>query len=227
MIGAVAAGNSAIIKPSELTPACEKVLSEILPRYLDSSHYRVVTGDYRANQALLNLRWDKIFFTGSTMVGKIILEAAAKHLTPVSLELGGKSPTVVDKAVGDLELAVQRIAWGKGVNCGQTCIAPDYVYVHESIHDQFIVLLKQKFEQFYGKNPQDHKDYGRIVNDRHFQRVKTLLDDSKDLVYSGGRTDASDKYIEPTILLSKSFLLLIEMMYALFCYQILQRLRKS
>ncbi len=133
MIGAIAAGNSAIIKPSEMTPATEAVLRDLLPKYLDANYYRIVTGDIPVTTQLLSLRWDKIFFTGSTRVGRIVLEAAAKYLTPVSLELGGKSPTIVDESVGNLELAATRIAWGKNVNAGQTCIAPDYIFVHEKV----------------------------------------------------------------------------------------------
>jgi aldehyde dehydrogenase (NAD+) len=133
LIGAIAAGNSAVIKPSELSVATEQALVELIPRYLDSNFYQVITGDIPVVTALLALRWDKIFFTGSTRVGRIIAKAAAEHLTPVSLELGGKSPTIIDQSVGDLELAAMRVMWGKNVNAGQTCIAPDYLFVHEKV----------------------------------------------------------------------------------------------
>ena len=204
MIGAIAAGNAAIIKPSEMSPASEKVLNELLPKYLDQRVYRVAIGDYKVNQALLSLRWDKIFFTGSTRVGKIVLQAAAENLTPVSLELGGKSPTIVDESVTDLELVAQRIVWGKNVNAGQTCIAPDYVYCHEKHFDAFLALLKRKSEEFYGKDAQKSPDFGRIVSAGHFQRLKAMLDDSKDKVHCGGRVDENDRFIEPTVLVSPS-----------------------
>ena len=133
MIGAIAAGNCAVVKPSEMTPASEKILFEKLPRYLDSDCYRVVCGDVTVTTKLLSLRWDKIFFTGSPRVGKIVLKAAAEFLTPVSLELGGKSPTIIDASNIDLKLVVRRVLWGKFVNAGQTCIAPDYVFCHEKV----------------------------------------------------------------------------------------------
>lgn len=134
LMGAIAAGNCVLIKPSEMTSAVEKVLYDELPRYIDNDCIKVVTGGVSVTTDLLKLRWDKIFFTGSPRVGKIVMKAASEFLTPVSLELGGKSPTIIDESVGDLDLAAQRVMWGKCANAGQTCIAPDYVFCHEKVH---------------------------------------------------------------------------------------------
>jgi aldehyde dehydrogenase (NAD+) len=200
MLGAIAAGNTVVIKPSEMCPASEKILAELLPKYIDSDSYRVVCGDVPVTSALLKLQWDKIFFTGSTRVGKIVMKAAAEFLTPVSLELGGKSPTIIHESVTDIELAATRVLWGKSVNAGQTCIAPDYVFCHEKHYDRFLACLKEKSLSFYGKEPQQSKDYARIVSPAHFNRLNALLTDSRAQVYSGGRTDEKDKFIEVTVL---------------------------
>jgi aldehyde dehydrogenase (NAD+) len=133
VVGAIAAGNCVLIKPSEMSTAVEKVLTDHLPSYVDSDCIKIVTGGIGITTEILRLRWDKIFFTGSPRVGKIVMKAAAEHLTPVSLELGGKSPTIIDESVGDLDLAAQRVMWGKCCNAGQTCIAPDYVFCHEKV----------------------------------------------------------------------------------------------
>jgi aldehyde dehydrogenase (NAD+) len=183
-----------------MAPACERVINDLLPKYLDNECYRVVCGDYKVNSDLLKLRWDKIFFTGSTFVGKIVMKAAAEHLTPVSLELGGKNPVIVDANPVNLEVAAKRLIWGKGVNFGQTCIAPDYVYVHEKVYDEFLILLKAKTEELYSTDQRNSPYLSRAINDRHYQRVKGLLEDSRDCVYSGGQTDDQDKFIDVTIL---------------------------
>ena len=133
LIGAIAAGNAAVIKPSEISVHCEALLAQLLPRYLDTSAFEVITGGVSVTTALLEVQWDKIFFTGSGRVGKIVMSAAAKHLTPVSLELGGKSPTYIDSSVADMQLVCRRILWGKMANAGQTCIAPDYILVHAQV----------------------------------------------------------------------------------------------
>lgn len=174
MIGAIAAGNCAIIKPSELVPSVERVFLKLM-NYLDTSCYRVVCGDVPITQQLLNYKWDKIFFTGSPRVGKIVLQAAAQHLTPVTLELGGKSPTIIDESVQDMDLIAQRIMWGKCVNAGQTCIAPDYVLVHERQFYLFLESAKKAIAKMYGSNIQQSADYARIVNKTHFLRLKVSL----------------------------------------------------
>lgn len=158
-----------------MVSATEQLINDRLPKYLDNECFRVVCGDVPVTTELLGMKWDKVFFTGSTRVGKIVLKAAAEHLTPVSLELGGKSPTVIDESVTDLDLAAQRVAWGKCVNAGQTCIAPDYVYVHEKHYDQFLALMQKKIVQFYGQDVQKSPDFARIVNNLHFKRLKVSV----------------------------------------------------
>eukprot|EP00598_Pedospumella_elongata_P006884 CAMPEP_0184985614 /NCGR_PEP_ID=MMETSP1098-20130426/14206_1 /TAXON_ID=89044 /ORGANISM="Spumella elongata, Strain CCAP 955/1" /LENGTH=500 /DNA_ID=CAMNT_0027509707 /DNA_START=33 /DNA_END=1532 /DNA_ORIENTATION=- len=201
LMGAIAAGNCVLIKPSEMTSAVEKVLYDELPRYIDNDCIKVVTGGVSVTTDLLKLRWDKIFFTGSPRVGKIVMKAASEFLTPVSLELGGKSPTIIDESVGDLDLAAQRVMWGKCANAGQTCIAPDYVFCHEKHYDAFLELCKQKLKQFYGADPQRAVDFGRIVSTMHCQRLKGMIDEvgPKSIVV-GGKVDENEKYVEPTVL---------------------------
>jgi aldehyde dehydrogenase (NAD+) len=149
---------------------------------------------------LLDERWDHIFYTGNGRVGRIVMTAAAKHLTPVTLELGGKSPTIVDRSA-DVGVAARRVAWGKFLNAGQTCVAPDYVLVHEAVHDQFVDQLGQAVRGFYGTDPRHSPDYARIINDRHFQRVSGLLDaGGYDAVAFGGERDAADRFFSPTAL---------------------------
>jgi len=201
LVGAIASGNSVVMKPSEMTSHVEKVFSSLLMNYLDPDYFYVATGGVEVTTELLSLRWDKIFFTGSTRVGKIVLKAAAENLTPVSLELGGKSPTIIDQSVGDLEVAAQRILWGKCMNAGQTCIAPDYIYCHEKVYDKFLLALKNKLNQFYGEDKQKSESFGRIVNSTHWKRLNDILQDCKpSQIYAGGHSDVNDLYIEPTIL---------------------------
>jgi len=195
--GAIAAGNCVIIKPSELAPASCKLLEELVPRYLDPECFRVVTGGAAEVQDLLKQKFDYIFFTGSTVVGKLVREAANKHLTPVTLELGGKSPVFVDESV-DLTITARRVIWGKMVNCGQTCIAPDYVLCTKNIKDALVAKMCETITEFYGSDPKQSPDLCRIVNVRHFERLKRLLDSGK--VVMGGQTDADDLWIDPTIL---------------------------
>ena len=193
LIGAIAAGNTAILKPSEMTPATEAVLKRMINDNFDPAYLHVVTGDVQVTQELLAIKFDHIFFTGSTRVGQIVYEAASKNLVPVTLELGGKSPTIVD-ATADLEIAARRIAFGKFINAGQTCIAPDYVYVHSSIRDAFVPLLNKVTKQFY-----DHyDDFGRIVNKRHFNRLMKLLDQER--VAGMHENDPEENFISPTIM---------------------------
>jgi acyl-CoA reductase-like NAD-dependent aldehyde dehydrogenase len=176
-------------------------MAELIPQYVDPEAALVVEGDVEVATELLEQKWDHIFFTGSTNVGQIVMQAAANHLTPVTLELGGKSPTIVDESA-DLAAAANRIAWGKFLNAGQTCIAPDYVFAHESIRQELIDGIKQAVSGFYGSDPQDSPDYARIVSERHLNRLTGLLNDGT--VVLGGNHDASDRYLEPTILVDPS-----------------------
>ncbi|KAI7795755.1 aldehyde dehydrogenase family 3 member A2b [Triplophysa rosa] len=197
LIGAIAAGNAAVIKPSEVSAHTAKVMEDLLPLYLDKEMYPVVTGGVAETQELLKQRFDHIFYTGNGMVAKIIMVAAAQYLTPVTLELGGKSPCYIDNNC-DLAVACRRIAWGKYTNCGQTCIAPDYILCDPSIQDRVIEEIEKNIKDFYTENPKTCPDYGRIINQRHFKRVMAMLEDGT--VAVGGENDESDCYIAPTIL---------------------------
>jgi aldehyde dehydrogenase (NAD+) len=195
---ALAAGNCVVAKPSELAPACSAALAEQLPKYLDPEAITVVEGGVDETTALLAERWDHIFFTGSTAVGRVVAEAAAKHLTPTTLELGGKSPTYVH-ASADLDVTARRIVWGKFLNAGQTCIAPDYILADRSVRDRLVTKLGQEVEAFYGRDPKASDSLGRIVNERHVARLQRLLDAGAGTVVVGGQVDASSRYIAPTI----------------------------
>ncbi|MBK7585391.1 MAG: aldehyde dehydrogenase family protein [Myxococcales bacterium] len=195
--GAISAGNCVVVKPSEVAPATSAVMTEMLHKYLDRSAIAVIEGGVPETTALLAQRFDHIFYTGNGAVGRIVMAAAAKNLTPVVLELGGKSPCIIDRDV-NLEVAARRIAWGKFFNAGQTCVAPDYVLVHESVEKPFLEKLAATIREFYGDDPQKSPDYARIVNARHHKRVSALIDSGK--VFTGGKTDAEDRYIAPTVL---------------------------
>ncbi|XP_075389276.1 aldehyde dehydrogenase family 3 member A2 isoform X2 [Tenrec ecaudatus] len=197
LIGAIAAGNAVIIKPSELSENTAKTLAKLLPQYLDQELYAVINGGVKETTELLKQRFDHILYTGSTAVGKIVMEAAAKHLTPVTLELGGKSPCYVDKDC-DLDIACRRITWGKYVNCGQTCIAPDYILCEPSLQNQIVQKIKETVKEFYGENVKESPDYERIINLHHFKRLISLLEGQK--IAYGGETDEATRYIGPTIL---------------------------
>ncbi|KAK2828199.1 hypothetical protein Q5P01_019233 [Channa striata] len=197
LIGAIAAGNAAVIKPSEVSVHTAKLMEDLLPLYIDKELYPVVTGGVPETQELLRQRFDHIFYTGNSMVAKVIMDAAAKHLTPVTLELGGKSPCYIDKNC-DIGIACRRITWGKYSNCGQTCIAPDYILCEPSIQDQVIEEIKKSVKEFYTDNPKTCPDYGCIINQRHFKRIMAMLEDST--VAVGGDHDESRCYIAPTIL---------------------------
>lgn len=198
LVGALAAGNCAVVKPSEITPETSALVSQLLPMYVDPACVKVIEGGVPATTELLAQRFDHIFYTGNGTVGRIVMQAAAKHLTPITLELGGKSPCIIDEHV-DLEVAVKRIAWAKFYNCGQTCVAPDYVLVHKSLHDKFIALMARTIREFWGENPQVSADLGRIVNARHHKRLLALLPGSGQVAI-GGEHDESDRYIAPTVL---------------------------
>lgn len=198
LIGAIAAGNCAILKPSEMAPATSKLLATMLPLYLGSDSVKVIEGAVPETTALLAEQFDHIFFTGSEPVGKIVMTAAAKHLTPVTLELGGKSPCIVDSDA-NISVAAERILWGKFSNAGQTCIAPDYVLVHKDVEEELLKCMKEKLHDFYGDEPEKSLDYGRIVNKNHHKRIMKLLPGSGD-IFVGGQAKEDDRYIAPTIL---------------------------
>ena len=197
LTGAIAAGNCVLAKPSEIAPATSRLLAEELPRYLDPDTVHVVEGGVDETTALLNNRFDHIFYTGNGEVGRVILQAAAKHLTPVTLELGGKCPCIVDQDA-DLDVAARRILWGKFYNAGQTCVAPDYVLAHEAIENRLIEKMRAALISFYGDDPQKSADFGRIVNARHHRRLCRLLAGGE--VAAGGVTDEQSLYFAPTIL---------------------------
>lgn len=199
LIGAIASGNTAVVKPSELAPETEKVITDIIREAFDESYIASVCGGVDVITKLLSQRFDYIFFTGSVRVGKIVMEAASKNLTPVTLELGGKSPVFVDENF-DVRLAAKRIAWGKFLNNGQTCIAPDYVLVHESRKLALIEELKAVIREHYGENIKENPDYGRIINEKQAERLAKILESDKDLVVFGGDFDVEKRYIAPAIL---------------------------
>ncbi|KRF08659.1 aldehyde dehydrogenase [Arthrobacter sp. Soil782] len=196
LVGALAAGNTAVLKPSELALATSSVLAELVPQYLDRSAVTVVEGGVDVSTDLLAQPFDYIFYTGGERVGKIVMKAASEHLTPVTLELGGKSPAVV--VGGDLKAAARRIAYGKFMNAAQTCVAPDYILTTPAAAPALALALSEAVREFYGSDPQTSGDYGRIINEHHFDRLVKLLDGGT--VVTGGRHERSERYIEPTIL---------------------------
>ncbi|XP_024609029.1 aldehyde dehydrogenase, dimeric NADP-preferring [Neophocaena asiaeorientalis asiaeorientalis] len=197
MVGAIAAGNAVVLKPSELSENTASLLATILPQYLDKDLYPVISGGVPETTEVLKERFDHILYTGSTGVGRIVMMAAAKHLTPVTLGLGGKNPCYVDKDC-DLDVACRRIAWGKFMNSGQVCVAPDYILCDPSIQNQVVEKLTKSLKEFYGEDAKKSRDYGRIINSLHFQRVMGLMEGQK--VAYGGTGDATSRYIAPTIL---------------------------
>ncbi|XP_004933504.2 aldehyde dehydrogenase family 3 member B1 isoform X1 [Bombyx mori] len=199
MAGAIAAGNTVIVKPSEISPASARFIVEYIPKYLDNDAVIIIEGGPQETTKLLSHRFDYIFYTGSTNIGKIIYASAAKHLTPVTLELGGKSPVYIDDTA-DLEMTVDRILWGKFINAGQTCIAPDYVLCTKEIQEKFIQKSKRILKKWFGDDPQKTPDYSRIVNNRHFSRLQAVLDASRHKIAIGGKYDPGDKFIDLTIL---------------------------
>ncbi|XP_046969890.1 aldehyde dehydrogenase, dimeric NADP-preferring isoform X1 [Vanessa cardui] len=198
MAGAIAAGNVVIVKPSELAVASSQFIVETLPKYLDNDAVLIVEGGPEETTELLTHKLDYIFYTGGTNVGKIVYAAATKHLTPVTLELGGKSPVYIDNTV-DMEVTVKRVLWGKFINVGQTCIAPDYILCSKEVQDKFVEISKNVLKEWYGEDPQKSPDLCRIINNRHFSRLQALVDASKDKIAVGGRYDAQDRFIAPTI----------------------------
>lgn len=199
LIGAIAAGNTAIVKPSELTPHVAIVIKDIIEDTFYEAYVSVVEGGIEETQALLSLPFDYMFFTGSEKVGKIVYEAAARKLIPVTLELGGKSPVIVDDTA-NIKVASERISFGKFTNAGQTCVAPDYILVQRKVKNDLIKALKKTITEFYGENIEKSPDFGRIVNQKHFNRLNDLIQIHKDNVVFGGNSSKEDLYIEPTLL---------------------------
>ncbi|MDA9460950.1 Aldehyde dehydrogenase [Enterococcus mundtii 3F] len=199
LIGAIAAGNTVILKPSELAPNVSNVLTKLIRSIFPKEYITTVEGGVDVTTELLAQRFDYIFFTGSVPVGKIVMQAAAKHLTPVTLELGGKSPAVVDDTA-NLKVAAKRIVWGKLQNNGQTCIAPDYVLVSRKRKEALIKEMIIAIKEFYGSDIRNNTDYGRIINDRHFMRLNKLLETDQSFVVAGGETNREDLFIEPTLI---------------------------
>ena len=200
LVGALAAGNTAVLKPSEAAPATSAMIAELVPRYLDGRVVQVIEGGVEQTTAVLAERFDHILYTGGGAVAHIVMRAAAEHLTPVTLELGGKSPAIV-AADADLDVAARRITWGRFTNAGQTCVAPDYVLVVRSVEDQLLGAVLRSVHDFYGENPQTSPDYGRIINDRHFDRLVGLLEaGGYEAVVTGGSSDRDTRYLAPTVL---------------------------
>lgn len=197
LIAAVAAGNQIVLKPSELTPNTSRIISKIISETFDTNHVSCIEGGVEVAQELLSQRWDYIFFTGSVPVGKIIAKAAAENLTPVTLELGGKSPCIVDESA-DLKLAAKRIVWGKFLNAGQTCIAPDYLLVHHNVKSSLITYLKEEITNAYGENPETSNDFARIINEKNWKRQISMLEN--ETILFGGNYNATDYFLSPTLL---------------------------
>jgi aldehyde dehydrogenase (NAD+) len=202
LVSAIAAGNAVILKPSEHTPHASAIMKKIVEEIFEENEVALFEGDVQTSKELLALPFNHIFFTGAPSIGKIVMKAAAEHLASVTLELGGKSPTIVDETA-NLDKAANRIAWAKYVNNGQICIAPDYVFVHESKKDQFVDLVRKNVQSFYGEDIKASDDYARMVNNRHFERVNSYVEDAKakgGKVEMGGETDGQENYIAPTMM---------------------------
>jgi aldehyde dehydrogenase (NAD+) len=197
LAAAIAAGNCVVLKPSEHAPATAAVITKIIAGLFEPQHIAVINGDADTGRKLLAEKFDYIFYTGSSAVGRMVMHAAAENLTPVTLELGGKSPCVVD-ADACLELAAKRIVWGKFLNAGQTCVAPDYLYVHSSVKTALLEKMRHYIREFYGENPAASPDYPRIVNERHFNRLAALM--NRGNIVCGGEKDLGKRYIAPTII---------------------------
>lgn len=197
LIGALAAGNCCVLKPSAYSPATSAVMKRMIAETFAEEYVTVVEGGREENQNLLSQKFDYIFFTGGVQVGKLVMENAAANLTPVTLELGGKSPCIIDKSA-NLKLAARRLAFGKYLNCGQTCVAPDYVLVHEAVKEKFLTLLKAEIRSMYGEEPLKNPDYGKMINRKHFDRVLGLMTQEKLIL--GGESDAASLQIAPVVM---------------------------
>ncbi len=197
LVGAISAGCTAVLKPSPYVPTVSKVIEDMISETFDSKYIAVVQGNRDVNTSLLEQRWDLIFFTGSPTLAKTVMTAAAQNLTPVVLELGGKSPCIIDRTA-DIKIAAKRIAWGKTLNCGQTCIAPDYILIHEDVKEEFVRAFAEEIQNLHGKELQISKHYVKIVNHKAFERISGYLKDGK--IIHGGKTDAVARFIEPTLI---------------------------
>ncbi len=197
LVDAIAAGNVAIIKTSEFSPFTNEIAKRIIEEVFENQYVSVIFGGYEENSILIKEKFDYIFFTGSKKVGKIVYQEAAKNMIPVTLELGGKSPCIIDKNC-DLKMAAHRIVWGKFLNLGQTCVAPDYIFINEEVHFKFITLLKEEIKKQFGNNPLNNNNYGKIINLNHFDRLINLIDKNKSV--HGGKYNKESLKIEPTIL---------------------------
>ena len=197
LVGAMAAGNTAVIKPSELSVQTAELINKIFSENFDEGYIKVVLGAVNESKAMLEQRFDYIFFTGGTEIGRYVYQAAARFLTPVTLELGGKSPCIVDEDI-QLRNTSRRILWGKFTNAGQTCVAPDYLLVNKKVKSKLLDKMKEDLKEFYGDDPAQSPDYGRIISDKHFDRLSKMLDSSK--VILGGQTNKEDRYIAPTLM---------------------------
>jgi len=202
LLGAIAAGNAIVLNPSEVSPAPSALFATSLPTYFDKAAIALLEGGVEETTELLKLKFDHIFYTGNGTVGKIILRAAAEYLTPATLELGGKSPCIVDKTA-NLEVTANRIVWGKFLNVGQTCVAPDYLLVEKSVENALLQQIKATITKFYGENPQKSEDYSRVINQRHTNRLSSLIERAKKEgveIITGGTVDVNDQYIAPTLI---------------------------
>jgi len=198
LAGSIAAGNTVILKPSEISPATAEVIREIISKTFPPEYIKCINGGVETGKALLDLPFNHIFFTGSPKIGKIIMENAAKRLIPITLELGGKNPCIIDETA-DIKVAAKKIAWGKFLNAGQTCIAPDYLMVHESIRDRLVESIQKYIVEFYGDNPEESPDYCRIINRPNMERIEGLMRGTN--IISGGIVNKDSNYISPTIIL--------------------------
>lgn len=203
LVGAIAAGNCVVLKPSQYSSATSDIMKKLIEEIFPEYYVAIVQGNREVNKVLFNEKFDYIFFTGSPNVGKIAMEAASKNLTPITLELGGKSPCIVDETA-NIKLAARRIIWGKFINAGQTCVAPDYIFAHEKIKDKLVEEMKKAIESFYGDQPEKNDNFPKIINQRHFDRLKGLMESGKIIV--GGQVNEDTRQIAPTILDNVSWL---------------------
>ncbi|KAI9070308.1 aldehyde dehydrogenase [Trametes sanguinea] len=198
LVGAIAGGNAVVLKPSEQSPACAALIAELVEKYLDRDMFHVINGAVPETSAMLELPWDHIMFTGSTRVGRIVAQAAGKHLTPLTMELGGKNPVVIDPKC-DVHLAAKRTLWGRVCNAGQACVSPEYVLVPREFQDTFIEALREVYKEFYPEGPKNSDSFARMVSEAHAARIKRLIDETKGTIVFGGDVDIPDRYVGPTV----------------------------
>ena len=199
LIGAISAGNCAVVKPSQNSEHTSKIMKDIIEETFDPEYICVIIGEHKVAEELLENKFDYVFYTGSARVGKMVMESAAKHLTPLTLELGGKSPAIVDKEA-NMKLAAKRIVFGKLLNCGQTCVAPDYVLVHNDVKEKFVQYCKQYIEQFLGQDWKNNNEYPKMINERQFARIVEIINEDKEKILYGGKNDKTSMKIQPTLI---------------------------